>query len=383
MADIVFKTAQTDKEDVHAAAEDLVRGLDIVDPKLVVLFADSEYDQAALNAAMTERLPKGTKLVGSSTMTSLDNTGYRPKNVVAAAIGGSLEVGIGMGTGLATSPIEAGAMALNNACADLGVRPRDLDAKRDLALVIDDGYCWKKEELLLGILDVNPSITLLGGGASHRAFPPEGKPQVQVGTQVSGESVAVVVLRIDAPWAALRHHAYEPTGERVVITKVDETARRALEIDGRPAVERYAELCDVAPDKLGESNKLWHLSTAIRVGTEYFMRAPWQPLPDGSILFANMLTENTELELMKLADMKTKLEGFFRDEIPRRIKSPAGVLFFECAGRNQLADLLGIKSQLGETFRLAPPAAGMSAAFELYNGFQINSTMTVLALGNR
>ena len=381
MPELDFRTAHTDTEDVQRAADELIAALGLSAPKLVVVFADSEYDQHALNAALRERLPKETRLVGSSTMTALDNGGYRSKHVVVAALGGHVEVGIGLGTGLAQRPVEAGATALEKACADLGVSPRDLDRRQYVALVIDDGYCFKKEELLLGILELGPQLTMLGGGASHRSFPPEGTPQVQVGAEVTGGAVAVVLLRLSTPFAALRHHAYEPTGERLTITKVDESARRAIEIDGRPAVARYAELCGVAPERLGESNKLWHLSTAMRVGSEYFMRSPWQALPDGTILFGAMLEEGAELELMQLGDMKTKLEEFFRVELPRKVRNPTGVLFFECAGRNQLADILDIRAPLGETFRLAPPAAGMSACFELYNGFQINSTMTVLAFG--
>lgn len=382
MSDIAFKTARTAHTDVDEAAEELIRNLDMPALKLVVLFSDSNVDQRALNAAVRARLPKETRVVGSTTMTSLDNTGYLPGAVVAAAVGGDLQVGVGKGPKLTENAIEAGAIALDRACAQLGVRARDLDPRQDLALVIDDGYRFKKEEVLLGILDVNPAITLLGGGASHRLFPPEGVPEIQVDDDVSTDCVAVVLLRLETPWAALRHHAYEPVGERIVITKVDESARIALEIDGKPALQRYAELFGCAPEEMAEKNAFWHLSTAMRVGTEYFMRAPWQPMPDGSIMFANMLTEDTELELMRLGDMKAKLESFFQEELPRRVGAPIGMLFFECAGRNQLADILGTKATLGEAFRHAPPAAGMSACFELYNGFQINSTMTVLALGS-
>ncbi len=119
------------------------------------------------------------------------------------------------------------------------------------------------------------------------------------------DCVLVALFKTNAPWAALRSHWYVPTGERLVITKVDDSAPRALEIDGKPAALRYAELLGVPVDDLefGKPNGFAAQPTALKVGREYFIRAPWKPLPDDSILFANLLEEGTELELMKMGDI--------------------------------------------------------------------------------
>src|SRR5262249_60006787 len=86
--------------------------------------------------------------------------------------------------------------------------------------------------------------------------------------------------------AALRSHWYVPTGQTVRITKIDETAKRALEIDGQPAARRYADLLGVGVDDLefGKPRGFAVRPTALRVGREYFIRAPWKPLDAGSIL---------------------------------------------------------------------------------------------------
>ncbi len=94
-----------------------------------------------------------------------------------------------------------------------------------------------------------------------------------------GDATLLALFRTNAPWGALRSHWYEPTGETVTITKVDESCTRALEIDGKPAAQRYAELLDVGVDELefGKPKGFARRPTALKVGREHFIRAPWKP----------------------------------------------------------------------------------------------------------
>lgn len=384
MAHINLTSARTSLTDPTKAAEDLVNKLTGDTPKLALVFASSDYDQRALNAALRERLPKDTQIVGASTQQAIDNGGYHPGEIVLGAMSGAFDVSVGLGTDLSADAATAGTRAVASAAERLGVRPSDLDPQHHVGLVIDDGYKLKKEEMLIGMLDVSPSLTLIGGGASHALMPgePGAAPEIHAGADVRGDAVAVALFKMNAPWAALRHHAYTPTGEKVVITKVDPSASCAVEIDGKRAVDRWAELAGVPAAELEAHNALLTLSTALKVGREYFMRSPWKALPDGSILFANMLTENTELHVMKAGDMPDLLGRFFSEEIPAKLSSPRGVLLFECGARGMVAHALGVAEGLGPAFAKAPPAVGMRVAFEICNGFQINSTMTALAFGD-
>jgi hypothetical protein len=169
----------------------------------------------------------------------------------------------------------------------------------------------------------------------------------------------------------------------VRITKIDETCTRALEIDGHPAAKRYAELLGVGIDDLefGKPRGFSSRPTAMRVGREYFIRAPWKPLPDGSIVFANLLDEGAELELMQYEDMGEATRRFFTEELPKRVPNPTASLLFHCSGRTWAAMANGAFPGLSASFAAAPPSAGFNVAFEIYCGFQINTTLTVLAFG--
>jgi hypothetical protein len=387
MAQVTMTTARTGRVEAAAAADELAGAIGAARPAFASLFIDSRRDQAAIYRAVRERLPRETKLVAANSDVVVDNAGFRQGEVVLAALSGDLEVGVGLGRGLTADAPGAGASAVARALAELGTKPGDVDPRSYVALVIDDGVRSKKEELLLGALTEAPALTLVGGGAgSHlEREDPAAAGVVQAGGEALSDAVLVVVVRTRAPWAALRHHAYRPTGERLTITKVDPSCRLALEIDGKPAAHAYAERLGVGVDELafGLPRGFSARPTAMRVGREYFMHAAIKPTPEGSIVFCNLLREGTELELMQLTDMGEALAGFFRDELPARVPSPRAALLFNCTARGWVARGQGTVDGVDGALSLAPPCAGMNTIFELYNGFQINSTLTVLAFGAR
>jgi hypothetical protein len=386
MAQVTLTSARTEEQDPAAAAEHLCRELGSFEKiKLLTLFAARERDHAALNRELRARLPKHVRLIGASTHGEVDRQGIHQGSVLVGALGGDFEVGLGLGKDLAGDAHAAGAAAIARACEDLGVRQADLDPRKHVGLVMDDGHQYKKEELLLGVLDRSPALMLVGGGAADPAgmTGTGGEGLVHVDGEVAGNGVLVALFKTDAPFAALRAHAYHPTGQTVRITKVDETCTRALEIDGLPAAKRYSELIGVPIDELtfGMPRGFTAHPTALKVGREHFLRSPWMPLPDGSILFANLLDEGAELELMSLGDMPAMTRSFFTDELPRRVPNPSAALLFHCGGRVLAAQSLGNLEALSKSFEAAPPSAGLNVHFEIYSGFQINTTLTVLAFG--
>ncbi|MEL6338488.1 MAG: FIST N-terminal domain-containing protein [Myxococcota bacterium] len=384
MAAIKQQTARSDKQQPDEVAEELLAQLNGDSPKLVVCFASRDRDQRALNDALRRRLPPDVRFLGSTTSGEIDHDGMHFGTVVLTALSGDFDVGIGLGRGLSIDAMKAGAHAVEQAAEQLGTPVKNLSTNRHVGFVIDDGFRYKKEELLLGALDKNQGLVLVGGGAADsESDPMKQSSRIHVDGEVDDDCVAVALFQTDAPWAALRHHAYRPIGETIQLTKVDDDGTRVLEIDGQPAAKRYAELLGVGVDELefGLPKGFSHRPIALKVGREYFMRSPWKALPDGSILFANLLEEDSEYELMEMGDMPVMMEGFFRDEVPTRVRNPSGLLCVHCSGRLWVAEASGTTPQISEGFKTAPSIAGMNGHFEIYCGFNINSTLTALAFG--
>lgn len=384
MAQTTFQSVRTDLADPAAAAEALVNALDGPAPRLVTMFASNDRDQQALNRAVRERLPKGTRLVGATTSGEIDRAGFHQGSVVMGALSGDFEVGLGFGRDLTRDAISAGTAAMKHACDDLGVRATDLDRRGHVGLVIDDGSRFKKEELLIGMLSGGADVTLVGGGAAV-PFGSEDSPLIHVDGEVLTDGVLVALFKSDAPFAAMRTHWYSPTGEMLTVTRVDEGCTRALEIDGRPAAARYAEILGVGIDELefGQPKGFAVRPTAIKMGREYMLRAPWKPLPDGSIVFANLLEEGTEMEIMRLDDMVGTTRRFLAEEIPARVPNPKAALLFHCGARTAFAHALGKLDELGGAMAAGPTSAGFNVSFEVFNGLAVNTTLTALVFGER
>ncbi len=382
MAGVILESARTSHADPVAAAEHLISQLQGAEPTLVTLFAARSYDHLELNRAIRARLPRA-RLIGASTGGEVDQAGIHQQTAVLGALSGDFEVGVGFTGGLQEDALRTGEVAMREACSQLGTRQADLDLRRHVGLVIDDGFQQKKEELLLGILTKNQGTVLVGGGAND-LHPIEGSALIHADDQVLSNAALVVMFRTEAPWGALRSHAYKPTGRRLVVTRVDESGKRAVEIDGRPAAARYAELLGVGVDELafGMPRGFARTTVALKVGREYFIRSPWMPLDDGSIQFANYLEDDTELELMELGSLAEATRVFFEEELPRKVKNPKAALLMHCSGRHLIAETTGELPALSQTFAAAPPSVGMNCHFEIYCGFHINTTLTTLAFGS-
>jgi hypothetical protein len=381
MGKVCLQTARSQSADPARIAAELTEAIAAEKPALALLFASRDRDQRALNQAVRARLPQGTRLIGATTGGEIDSSGLHDGSVVLGALSGDIEFGLGLGRGLSRDAVAAGAEAAALACKDLGVTPGDLDPKKYGGLVIDDGSRFKKEELLIGALSASPGLVLVGGGASPAT---QQEALVHVDGEVATDAVLLALFRTEAPWAALRSHWYVPTGEKLRITRVDESHTRALEIDGKPAAARYAEILGVSVDELefGKPRGFANRPTGLRVGREYFLRSPWKPLPDGSILFANLLEEGTELELLRTDGFIGPTGRFFREELPRRVRNPTAAVLFHCEGRAWLARSSGFTDALSREFSSGPPSVGLNCHFETFCGFHINTTLTVLAFGS-
>ncbi len=385
MPRVTIKGARSTEAGATEAIREIMEQLGSIEPKLVTLFASRDRDHVALNQALRDALPEGTPLLGATTAGEIGRDGVTFGAVMVGVLEGDLEAAVGVGTGLTEDAMRAGRDAMRSACEQLGTSPRDLDTSTHVGVVIDDGYKNKKEELLMGALEQNQGVILVGGGAgSPEMDPAKQSCLVHAGADVGDDRVAIAMIRTSAPFAALRHHAYAPTDERMVITEVSDDGYRAVTIDDKPAAARYAEMIGVGVEELpfGMPKGFSDRPLAMRVGREYFMRSPLTPLPDGTVLFANLLEEGADYELMKLGDQPSLMRAFFTEEVPRRVENPQGALLFHCNGRQYVAMQQGQMEALSETFSAAPPCAGFNVQFETYCGFHINTTLTALVFGS-
>ncbi|MFO0555491.1 MAG: FIST N-terminal domain-containing protein [Polyangiaceae bacterium] len=382
MASVTLQSGKSKLEDPNAAAEEALGQLGSGTPKVVFAFIPGPWDQVATHRALRTRLPSGVRLISASTGGELTNAGMHQHTLVLGALYGDIEVGIGLARGLSRDAALAGSQAVERAASELGTRVSALDRKYG-AIVIDDGFKMKKEELLLGVLEKNQGLVLTGGGASGYEFM-KGSGVIGLDGEVFDDAALVMLFRTNAPWAALRSHWFEPTGKRVHLTKVDVANRKILELDGKPAGPRWGEVVGVPPEHLTFAfpQHLLSFSLAMRVGREYFLRTITKSMTGDELESANLVQEDQELEVMTMGDPIAATRRFFVEEVPRRVPNPKAAILFDCGARRIHSMMLGKLDELGSTLSFAPPCAGLTAQFESYCGFMVNSTLTALVFGS-
>jgi len=350
--------------------------------KIVFGFVPGPWEHREFHHALRAALPKETRVVTTSTGGEITNDGLMTERLVVASLCGDIDIGIGYATGLTRDAARAGGEAVEMAASQLGMRVADLD-RRYGGIVIDDGFKMKKEEMLLGVLEKNQGLVLAGGGASGYEFM-RGTGWLGADGEVISDGVLLVLFRTSAPWNALRAHWFEPTGKRVRLTKVDVLARRILELDGKSAGQRWAEVVGMPAEylTLAHPKELMSSCLAMRVGREYFMRAITKSMQDDTLESANMVQDDQELEVMRAGDIVASTKRFFEEEVPRRVPNPTAALLFDCGGRKVFSMMSGKLDELSATFKLAPPCAGFTVQYETYCGFMVNSTLTSVVFGS-
>ena len=110
----------------------------------------------------------------------------------------------------------------------------------------------EEEEYLKGIQDVIGTVPVFGGSAADNTV--EGKWSIICNDKVFSDGCAIAIFYADNEFKNIYTGAYEETNNVGIITKLD-GLRTLVEIDGVPAVQKYADWTgkkveDLAGDKL-------------------------------------------------------------------------------------------------------------------------------------
>jgi hypothetical protein len=215
----------------------------------------------------------------------------------------------------------------------------------------------EEEFYLKGISDVIGRVPFFGGSAADNSIAGEWK--LFANLQVFADGVTVAFFYADKPVTNLFTGAYRETADVGIITKVKNN-RTLVEIDGVPAVKKYAEWAKVDPDSLKGMNLLVHTITSPlgikdRLGELIAIRHPMNGNDDYSMAVGANLAEKTAVIRMEgsvdeliasgaktIEDLKAKMKA-----------APAAFHLVHCGGRRA-----GMGERIGELVEGVKKAAG-------------------------
>jgi hypothetical protein len=215
----------------------------------------------------------------------------------------------------------------------------------------------EEESYLKGVEDVIGRVPMFGGSAADNSV--EGKWKVLFGRNSYGDGLGLIFFYTKKKLGAWYGGAFAPTDAVGVVTKVD-GKRRLVEIDGKPALEKYAAWRGLDPDGLQGlallGATICHpLGVKDPLGDLIAIRHPMVGNPDHSMNIGSDLAVGTAVVLMDTSpDALIASTRMAIAKVDERLGSkPGAYLLVHCGGRRG-----GIGDRIGEAWREIKTAAG-------------------------
>ncbi len=365
-----IQTAFTQQGDAAQAAQALRQQLP-GDARLVLYFASSSIDLAALAAAMEKAFAPAT-VIGCSTAGEIVSGRMLKGAVVAMAFGADVvpDVAVEVVPGL-----RAGGDGLPAAFEALGARlgapMRTLDPARHVGLILVDGMSGAEERLMDAIGSATDVLFVGGSAGDDLAFR---TTHVFAGGRSLSDAAVLAVLRVEQGFSILKTQSFATTGKRLTASRVDEATRTVLEFDGKPAAQAYAAALGVPAEALPAMFAAHPLG--LMAGDEPFVRSP-QQVVGGAVRFYCAIGEGAELEILRSTDIVDETRAALERK-RRMLGGISGVVNFNCILRTLELRRNGQDQAYGRLFADVP-TVGFSTYGEEYLG-HVNQTATMLVL---
>lgn len=205
----------------------------------------------------------------------------------------------------------------------------------------------EEEDYVKGIEDVIGRVPIFGGSAADNTV--EGKWSIYTNEGIFNDGVAVAFFYTNKPVANVFTGEYHETTNSGIITKV-EGKRTLVEIDGEPAIKKYAEWTGAKAKDLDANNLLVTtitkpLGVKDRLGDLIAIRHPMYGNKDKSMNIGANLAVNTAIIQMEASvDELIDSTGKTMKELNKELGEDAGAyLLVHCGGRR-----LGIGDRIDE-----------------------------------
>jgi len=320
--------------------------------KLALVYASVAYDLDKMLAGIASELP-GVPVIGNTSFTGV----ITPEGFIGEDGGfvGVMTFANDMLTvGAAGSAKDGDARETGRKVALEAMKKAGKDTAPDyFYMAASPG---EEEFYIKGITEVIGRVPFFGGSAADNTITGEWKLYTNEGAFSDG---VVVAFFYGAPMTNLFTGAYRETGDVGIITKVRDN-RVLEEIDGVPALKKYAEWAGVDPESLKGGNLLVHTITSPlgvkdRLGDLTAIRHPMNGNDDYSMNIGANLAEKTAIIRMEatvdelvesasktLEDLKSKMNG-----------EAAAYHLVHCGGRRA-----GIGDRISEMAEAVRKAAG-------------------------
>ncbi len=358
----------TSNKNVIEAVSQIRFSLMPVNPKLVIYFASSEYDQRWLAAEMRYAFQEA-RVIGCSTAGELISGKMLEGNIVAMGLGSqimekiSVQIVENLSTGINLTP------ALLGFEQDLGRPISSLDLDSYAGIVLVDGVTGNEEKLMEKLGAASDLIFVGASAGDDLKFE---NTYIHADGFAYTDAAVLCVIKPDTDFRFIKTQSFKALDTVLTATKVDEQKREILEFNGRPAAEEYARVLDIdieeAPDYFITN------PVGLMIDGEPFVRSP-QRIVGSKMKFYCSVKKGMELHLLEseniIEDTKQAIA-----KAEKSLGSISGIINFNCILRTLELKAKGLETEYAGIFADFP-TIGFSTYGEEFLG-HVNQTATML-----
>lgn len=375
MTDDVVR-AISSRRHTRDALEEIRPKLAGLEPVLVVFFCSSNHDGLLIQTELKKLVPTA-QIVGCTTAGEFTDQALTDGGLAVVALPRSkvLRCATALARYDAGESVEAAVHGAARRLAEsLQVDLRELASDKWVGLLLNEGLHRLEDEVVEVVGHVAPLLSFVGGSAGDNLKSVECSVFCEGMDSTNGS--VLVLMELAVPYVVLKTCSFEPTETKVRIGRVED--RIVYEIDGRPALRRYAELVGVEPEELDPVVFTANPFGLVIEGKPW-VRSPVLCGPDGGVVFASRVIEGAELHLLRSTDLVGDTKRALAEAEQTLGRRPSVGILFNCAHR---AVEMRVK-ELEPQFQAALgsfPVVGFHSYGENYLA-QLNQTLVGLILG--
>lgn len=336
------------------AAQAALNRLSRYKPTLALLFVSSELDIQQVTNGVGDVLGD-CPLLGTSTAGEIAN-GYFALGVVVAVIASPrLRVHIGVGRDVSSDYKRAVSEALTAGDVAEYFSPdhplhqvlrmstsRSGGVSPAFMIMFSPGATMARpslsHEIHTELRKASANRVPIFGGSSSDFFRFEANCQIANG-RVFHDSLVTAFVEADILFGLGAAHGFSPTTKTALVTRA--TGHVVHELDGRPAAEVCSKLLDIPVGRLG-NGALWFSQFPFGTTDLYgnsLLQVPEFVLPDGSVQFGPLMSNNQVITLMRASRndiVEAGLAAYNKALRQGGLKRPTLAIMFSCALRKRL-----------------------------------------------
>lgn len=260
---------------------------------------------------------------------------------------------------------------LEQADGDGGSRPG-----HRFGVVLIDGMSYREELTISTIATALAGIPVVGGSAGDgMSF--ASTRQIHDGKACRNAAVLVLV-ECELPLEVFHHDNFQPTDQKLVVTRCDPERRIVYELNAEIAATEYARAVGARLDDLTPLRFASH-PVVVRIGGNYYSRSIQRVHPDGSMSFFCAIDNGVVLTVARHCDLVKSAEA----ELARLDAALGGldlVIGFDCVLRRVDAARRRARSRIEELYR-RHNVTGFFTYGEQFGAMHLNQTFTGVAIG--